>query len=240
MNRDIGTAAYLAYPMPEMADRTLEPFRLHNLRLNIGERVHAYNPNGPWAFTGIITEPTSFVAFQELIDGRWKTWMSTSPLEMASVGYSATKAYGQVLVGGLGLGMFAWIAAQRPEVASVTVFELEPKVIELVRPYLTDSKIYLIEDDIYNATGWGYDFVYLDIWRNAPDAFQDYGHAQAFMQQVGKPDATRMTWMGELVEAVRASEGRPVLGGGCAVCARRRPAESLGLVCDDCRNQGCR
>src|SRR4051812_33502665 len=56
--------------------------------------------------------------------------------------------YGRVLVGGLGLGMAANMIAAMPDVASVTVIEKEPDIIQLVGENL-DGKVNVIEADLF-------------------------------------------------------------------------------------------
>lgn len=74
----------------------------------------------------------------------------------------AEKSKGKVLVGGLGLGLVASALVKNPKVSNIDVWEINPHVINLVKPYI-DPKINVMEGDIYEAPG-GYDTVILDMW----------------------------------------------------------------------------
>lgn len=60
-------------------------------------------------------------------------WMSIAPMEIESASHHVHAAKGDVLVGGLGIGMVLWALLNKPEVTSVTVIERDPRVIELMR-----------------------------------------------------------------------------------------------------------
>lgn len=51
-------------------------------------------------------------------------------------------AHGNVLVTGLGLGMFLTAILQKPELKSITVIEQSEEVIQLVAPYFQGKKSY--------------------------------------------------------------------------------------------------
>lgn len=92
--------------------------------------------------------------------------MSDSPQEMF-LQYDAFKAArGKVLVGGLGLGMYATMIANKPEVESVTVVEISKDVVRLCRP--THPKIRVVRGDFWKYIKKqpldGFDFVYVDIY----------------------------------------------------------------------------
>lgn len=92
---------------------------------------------------------------------------------------------GDILVNGLGLGLFVQFAMSRlSSVRSVTFIEKQPEVIELVEKHILDYgapfKVSVLEGDArtFDPTDimpkTGYDFVYQDIWssisfNNIPD-----------------------------------------------------------------------
>lgn len=62
-----------------------------------------------------------------------KTWMSMTPMELESQEIGVRAAHGHVVVFGMGMGWSACVSALRPEVAAVTVVELDPDVLALHR-----------------------------------------------------------------------------------------------------------
>lgn len=90
--------------------------------------------------------------------------MSNSPQE-AFLQYEAyLNAKGKVLVGGLGLGIFAAMAASKEEVTEVIVVEISKDVIKLCRP--RNKKIIVINADIKDflkKCDEKFDYAYIDI-----------------------------------------------------------------------------
>ena len=77
---------------------------------------------------------------------------------------------GNVLVNGLGLGIYAQAVLEKPDVQKATVIEIAPEVIELVGTHLLDKygdRLEIIQAD---ALEWRppprtrYDVVWHDIW----------------------------------------------------------------------------
>ena len=90
--------------------------------------------------------------------------MSDSPQEMFLQYKAYQEATGKVLVGGLGLGMYASMIAKKPEVKEITVIEIEKDIIELCQP--KNKKIEVIHDDIWKfskSTKEKFDYIYIDI-----------------------------------------------------------------------------
>ena len=94
--------------------------------------------------------------------------MSDTPMEKSTNRKFYHHANGDVLVGGLGLGMILLAAQDKPEVKSITVIELHQEVINLVAEQLPlNDKVSIICDDIRTwkpGKGVKYDTVYFDIW----------------------------------------------------------------------------
>ncbi len=113
-----------------------------------------------------------------------KVWMSTGLLEQESHAWHVHCARGTVVVAGLGLGMYAYAAAMKPEVERVIVADLSPEIIALMRA-ATDfdrwpcrDKVTLLEADALSEDfargvedandGRPIDYLYADIWPNFP------------------------------------------------------------------------
>lgn len=90
--------------------------------------------------------------------------MSDSPQEMF-LQYEAYKnAKGRVLVGGLGLGLYANMVARKSDVTGVVVVEIDRDVIKLCKP--ENEKIVVVHDDIWEfirTTKEKFDYAYVDI-----------------------------------------------------------------------------
>lgn len=75
---------------------------------------------------------------------------------------------GDVLIGGLGIGMIILAIQDKPEVESITVLEKYTEVIELVGKQLPiNEKVNIINADVFDwkpNKGVKYDCIYMDIW----------------------------------------------------------------------------
>jgi hypothetical protein len=92
--------------------------------------------------------------------------MSDTPNEHRTNWKVLQKAHGDVLIGGLGLGMITHAIAAKPEVTSVTVIEKSPDVIKLIGPTLP-PKVRVIQGDVFTwkpEKGTLFDVLYFDIW----------------------------------------------------------------------------
>lgn len=77
-------------------------------------------------------------------------------------------ACGDVLIGGLGIGMIILAIQDNPEVKSITVIEKNQEVIDMVASQLNfNEKVKIICADVFEwkpETGVKYDVSYMDIW----------------------------------------------------------------------------
>ena len=108
-------------------------------------------------------------------------WMTVTPNEIETMKKPIEKAHGDVLTYGLGLGYFAFSAAAKSEVASVTVVEKEKEIIDLFAEHLlpqfiNKEKIRIICADAleFASKKPKYDFVFADIWHDPSDAIEPY------------------------------------------------------------------
>lgn len=105
-------------------------------------------------------------------------WMMDVPSEAETNNLPASKAHGNVLTFGLGIGYFLYMALLNPEVKSVTCVEKSDQVIDMFERFLLpqfpqDKEIRLIQGDasdlFYEPYLSQYDYVYTDIWRSTED-----------------------------------------------------------------------
>jgi hypothetical protein len=94
--------------------------------------------------------------------------MSDTPMEKRTNYRFLEEAHGDVLIGGLGIGMIIIPIQEKIEVKSITILEKNPEVIELVGKQLPlNNKVTVIEGDIFTyelAKGTKFDSIYFDIW----------------------------------------------------------------------------
>ena len=94
--------------------------------------------------------------------------MSETPLEKKTNEDFVNNAFGDILIGGLGIGMIVLAIQDSHLVKSITVVEKNEHVIRCVAPQLPfNRKVTIVHDDIftYKPPGWTrYDCIYFDIW----------------------------------------------------------------------------
>src|SRR5687768_6070987 len=104
------------------------------------------------------------------VDG--KLWMTDAEFECWTNADFVRRAFGDVLVAGLGLGLVLQPLLDSKVVETVTVLERSADVIALIGPIYSNAKLTIIEAD---ARKWeppkkAYHFVYLDIWADVPNS----------------------------------------------------------------------
>lgn len=140
-------------------------------------------------------------------------WMSNTPAErrdhLSPVWEAATRG-GEVLVNGLGLGFVAGCLLELKNVRQVTVVEIDPDVVTLVRPYLdqkygTDRLTIEVEDafEYRPPKGARYSVVWHDIW------LAICGDHTGQMTRLHRKYATRCDWQGSWCRGLmRALDGK--------------------------------
>ena len=148
---------------------------------------------------GYFSKPYAYPSVVQ--DGR--EWMSIKPSEIESSQAAVDAAWGHVVTFGLGLGYFAFMAAAKPEVLSVTVVERDPDIIslfgrELLPQFPNKDKITVIQSDAfdylekdmrYNVP----DFVFMDIWHDIADGTPLYVRARQYESRY--PRTRFMYWI---------------------------------------------
>lgn len=128
-------------------------------------------------------------AYPSVFQGQ-REWMSIKPSEIASSQAAIDATFGRVTTFGLGLGYFAFMASEKPEVASVTIVERDPAVIELFEKLILPQfnhkdKITVIQDDAFDylehkMSSTQVDFVFMDIWHDIADGTPLYLRAKPY------------------------------------------------------------
>ena len=110
------------------------------------------------------------------------TWMSFAPHETETSEEAIKKATGDVVTYGCGLGYFPYMASLKEDVKSVTIVELDPKIIEFFKENLLPlfehkEKIKIVNA---NAVEFGnnppqkFDYLFADIWHDVFDGLPFY------------------------------------------------------------------
>lgn len=111
-----------------------------------------------------------------------REWMTVTPNEIETMADDIAAAHGRMAVLGLGLGYFAFMASNKPEVTGITVVERSADVIALFRQRLLPlfphgDKITLVRADAFEfieSTKASYDFIYADLWHDVADGLPLY------------------------------------------------------------------
>ncbi len=124
---------------------------------------------------GFFRERFSFPAVLQ----KGREWMTLMPNETATLENAVKNSFGNVVTYGLGLGYFAYRAACKEEVQSVTVVEKDKNVISLFTEHILPlfpckDKITVIEADAFvHAENIlpksNFDYALADIWHDAGD-----------------------------------------------------------------------
>jgi len=122
------------------------------------------------------------------------------------------RAYGSVLIAGLGLGMILHPILNKEEVESVTVIEKYAYVISLVQPTVAHPKLTIINADIYEwkaAKGTKFDTLYFDIWADlSTDNLEDMRKLHCKFRLYKHIDGWMESWRREWLKAKKRGSGR--------------------------------
>ena len=128
--------------------------------------------------TGIFEEDFEFPAIIQ----NEVTWMSFAPHETETSEEAIKNATGDVVTYGCGLGYFPYMASLKDDVRSVTIVELDPKIISFFKENLLPlfehkEKIKIVNA---NAIEFGnnppqkFDYLFADIWHDVFDGLPFY------------------------------------------------------------------
>jgi len=143
---------------------------------------------------GYFSEEFRFPAILE--DG--VEWMTVTPNEIETMRQPIQNSHGRVLTLGLGLGYFAFHAAQKEEVTSVTVIERDTSMIELFKAHLLPQfpnreKICVTCADAFDflsdaARVKEYDYLFADLWHDPSDGLPLYLRLRRRQKELGATD----------------------------------------------------
>ncbi|MGB4658646.1 MAG: hypothetical protein WBI07_05680 [Mobilitalea sp.] len=106
-------------------------------------------------------------------------WMTITPNEIETMQPVVDVVTGKVITFGLGLGYFAYMASEKEDVQSVTIVEMNKKVIRLFKKYILPQfphkkKIEIIAMDAFefaenHMSDMNYNYAFVDLWHDASD-----------------------------------------------------------------------
>lgn len=112
--------------------------------------------------------------------------MEDTPFELRTHLGFVMRAYGRVLITGLGLGCVIRGLQQNPKVQEIICIENSPDVLRLVLPHTPADRLTVIEADALKWTSQNkdpFDCAWHDLWTNRDEGepHLDLWHAQLFM-----------------------------------------------------------
>lgn len=238
----VSTPSPLTYILEEASD---PPFHVVKKLVPKGKILEMYDADAGAVRQVMFDKPFYVMVLAE----EDEVWMSTTPFEYEGIRKHLERAHGDVLVGGLGLGVFPFYATRKGTVKLVDIVEKEEKVISLVYNQLQRAvsrirrKCRVIHDDIYSylaTTPLKYDFIFLDIWQGFIGPIKDLDNAVQAACRCLKDGGEVHVWMEELVNRVKGklpgtpTAGRPFgLYDPCLICGKTLRYDYAGL-CMDC------
>ncbi len=116
-------------------------------------------------------------------------WMTLTPVDLDTSDEAIDAAHGKVITFGLGLGYYAYMVSEKPEVTSVTVIEKSEKLIGFFKKHILPQfpnreKIRIINADAFEYAELempkeNYDLAFVDTWRDASDGAPMYKKMKA-------------------------------------------------------------
>lgn len=128
-----------------------------------------------------------------VLDKNDETWMSIIPHEINTMKEDISKIKGNIVVYGLGLGYFIYLASLKEDINKIIVIEKDIEIINIFNKYLlplfnnkSKDKIIILNDDAFSfnetklvnnkyiANNILINYCYIDIYHNPLDALSSY------------------------------------------------------------------
>lgn len=164
-------------------EATPEDCKLENDRVLIGFNFRTYFDLRPGLYT-YLCEGDEYI-------------MSDTPTEIFTNVDFVSHAHGDILIGGLGLGVMLKMLEELPKVNTVTVIEKEEEIIRLVEDQLELPRHFkVLHADIFkHIPEKKYDVIYFDIWTDiSGDAMKETDYLENKFKRYLKPG--EKSWVG--------------------------------------------
>lgn len=154
-------------------------------------------------------------AYPAVLEGG-REWMTVTPNEVATMAPALTQVRGRVAVMGLGLGYFAFMASESPDVRAVTVVERDADVIALFERHILPQlahrdKVRLVRADAFEfaqAGLDGFDCAFVDLWHDVSDGAPMYLRMKAL--EARSPGTRFFYWIETSIRCFLRSLGRTI------------------------------
>ncbi len=198
----------ISYPYPFTMSKILTETRIGNYAIEksvtpVGTVVEGFDWHTGKIQNVKITFNYPVVKLTE--DGN--TWMSDNMFEVDSNMGAVDQARGDVLIGGLGIGMLPTLI--KDKVNSIDIVELSQDIIDLVFHQIATNKMNIIHDEICHyltTTEKKYDLVCIDIWQNTFLPLWDIEGMKGLAQRCLRPGGTTWFWLEEMYKHSTAKE----------------------------------
>lgn len=218
-------------------------FEIKKKVIKKGTVLHMYNSKEGRITKGEYQFDYPLVTLDE--DGH--TWMSDSQLELESAIGAVMVARGDVLIGGLGIGLLPTFIKNIKRVKRIDIVELHQEVIDLVFNQIASKKMRIIKDDTFHyldTTNNRYDFIHIDIWGTITAPIKEIDAAQDKARGCLRPNGVTWCWLQELYDRIKDKLPRePILPTSefaiyepCLICGKILRNDYAGL-CMDCADE---
>ena len=140
-------------------------------------------------------------------------WMTLTPVDLDTSDEAIDAAHGKVITFGLGLGYYAYMVSEKPEVTSVTVIEKSERLIGFFKKHILPQfprrdKIRIISADAFEYAERempreNFDLAFVDTWRDASDGAPMYKRMKPL--EALSPNTRFLYWIeGFLKSRIRA------------------------------------
>ena len=175
------------------------------------------------------------------------TWMSDSQIEIESVMGAVCAAKGNILIGGLGIGLLPTFIKNKRGIKRIDIVEKHQEVIDLVFDQIKSPKMRIIKDDIFhylNTTLNKYDFIHIDIWASITAPMREIDIAREKAKQCLTPNGVIWCWLQELYNRIKDRLPKePIeqtqsvaIHEPCLICGKILRTDYAGL-CMDCADE---
>jgi len=149
-------------------------------------------------------------------------WMTLTPVDVDTCDGAIEAAHGKVVTFGLGLGYYAYMVSEKPDVDSITVIEKSPDVIALFKKHILPQfrhkdKVRIIESDAFEYAehrmpSERFDYAFVDTWRDASDGAPMYERMKRLEHL--SPDTEFSYWIENfLISRLRAGRAEELFSG---------------------------
>lgn len=180
-----------------------------------------------------------------LVEGENQTWMSDTPSEQEGLAVPTNLARGNILIIGLGVGLFPILLEQRNKaVKAITIVESRQEVVDLVYDCIMGNRtsVEVADGETYlTTTDKKFDFIFVDVWGSFTSTIKGIDHWTNLAQRCLNKDGEVRCWLQELYNRIKSQlpkdsmlvPGPAAVYPPCIICGKKLRFDYAGL-CMDC------